>query len=370
MNTFYINIKTLLLVLMIMFGIQILSAQDTAVDTIYTIDEKGIPAKVMKIGDEFVIYQDPNLEGVDLSIKIGRVDRIVRSNGDVDQIREATAELEEPTIKFVNPKKGKTIGSNEELKMVARVYNVDDKESISVFLNNKPIEFTLEGNRIDAYIEELEKGENKIRIEVDHFGETIKNEVTFLTEKKKGNLFSIGVKAGAIMNNYNFKVNGDKANGNVDGKIGLAAGLQIEKPLSPAFNLRLEGLYTQRGYNSTVYDFDAELEANYLEVALLGIFKFLPESKVNPFISVGPSMSFMLGSGTAKVNGEELEVTFKKSDFGLSAGVGAYINQNIVLEGRYIHGFSNIESTQDVDLINEETFTQNIIIGLSYFFAL
>jgi len=370
MRTVHKHIKTLLLILVLFFVAENLIAQNKKMDTIHTIDGKEIVAKVLEIGEEFVIYQTPDLEGVDLSIKIGRVDRIEKSDGEVIAIREVAEELEEPQIKFKSNSAEQEM-SGRSYWLIAKVVNVDDKESIKLRINDREIDtndFLFEKQLLFVATDEIKRGENAVEVVVDYFGENISKQSYFAYAKKSSNTIRLGLKGGVILNNYNFLVNGENANGNVDGKLGAALGLQIEKPISSNFIARLEGLYTQRGYESSVYD--ATLSTNYLELALLGVVKFSADAKISPFVSVGPSASFMIGSGTAMVNEAEVEVTFEKQDFGLSAGFGLYINNNILVEARYIHGLTNIESARDVELVNEETRTQNLIIGLSYFFVL
>ncbi len=154
--------------------------------------------------------------------------------------------------------------------------------------------------------------------------------------------------------------------------IGYSIGVFGEFELSDVVKLKPELLYAHR---SSVYEVDLSLLGLGGSVAKLEIaseFIELPISfsySANDALSInaGPFIGFQLRSKTkSEVDGEKEEEDFTDQitsmDYGFSCGVSYTINENIIIDVRYVLGLPNIAVTGDGD----ETTVKSSAIKISF----
>ncbi len=143
---------------------------------------------------------------------------------------------------------------------------------------------------------------------------------------------------------------------------GLQAGLLLDLPITDMFSLQPELIWIQKGGRSTYSlnpnnQIERRVTYNYVEVPVLFKIKapFSSDSNFGLFLLGGPFAGFALnGKGEVKTTilgltststfdvdyGDEGN-TQRRFDWGISAGLGAYIG-SIFLDLRYNLGFNNL----------------------------
>jgi hypothetical protein len=126
-------------------------------------------------------------------------------------------------------------------------------------------------------------------------------------------------------------------------------------PLSPAVALQLEALFTSRG--SKLYDREQDLTGaillQYFELPALVRFQGPGSASRSLHFFAGPYVGFRLSakreissvvgnikSGSKESIGNEIETM----QFGISAGAGLDIGRRLVIDGRYSHGLTPLNT--------------------------
>ncbi|WP_163407624.1 porin family protein [Flavobacterium ajazii] len=154
-------------------------------------------------------------------------------------------------------------------------------------------------------------------------------------------LLKIGVKAGVNLANQTGDASFDGIDYSKDGITSYHAGLVAEVKLLEKFSIQPELLYSTQGatYKNAAEEFKNEL--GYLSIPVMAKF-YLSDSFS---LELGPQASFLLNQKD-DVDFEEPE-TF---EFGLNAGLGFKITENIFIQGRY--GLGLTEASKDADIKN------------------
>jgi hypothetical protein len=161
-----------------------------------------------------------------------------------------------------------------------------------------------------------------------------------------------------------------------DLKFGFGGGVLAEVPIKGQFALRGALNYLQKGTKMTEIVSMAEgggtteeksrINLHYLELPLLVVYNFNTNTE-GWFVGAGPSFGYAIAGksevfqttriGTQEITEyferkafedvEDQGLGFKRFDFGLKALVGMHVLENGMVQLGYIHGLSNIASTDD-----------------------
>ncbi|HHC79153.1 MAG TPA: PorT family protein [Flavobacteriia bacterium] len=158
--------------------------------------------------------------------------------------------------------------------------------------------------------------------------------ITVNAQENQPDNIEFGVKGGVHLSKFK--------SGSNKNKTGLMAGFFLQKEWSEKFAFRAELLYAALGAKSKVNKNKVKL--NYINVPLL--LKFYPVDKLS--IEGGGQLGYLLGGkgqGFQKSN-------YKKFDYGISAGIGYLISENLELGIRYYRGLANISKVNNASLKN------------------
>ncbi|WP_312992230.1 porin family protein [Chryseobacterium flavum] len=173
---------------------------------------------------------------------------------------------------------------------------------------------------------------------------------------------------------------GIKAGGNLSSvtasdsksQFGFHAGAFVNIPVSEAFSIQPEVLYSQQGakakgsYSSggiTVTNMKQTL--GYINVPVMVQYNATPEF----YLEAGPEFGLLV-SAKAKgdVNGSTYKAdnkdSFETFNFGLGIGLGYKFTSNLGVNVRYIAGLSNIVKNG----LDDGTKNMNFQLGLNYYF--
>lgn len=225
--------------------------------------------------------------------------------------------------------------------------------------------------------------------------------VFFLTYFSYGQKYSVGVKAGPLINWIGFGDEEDKDNFSSGIKLGYSAGALVSFPMKHQFDFFVEGAYAQKGRkllsqndtwtnNSTYHFVD-------LTMLLRKSYTFRLEKNIPSqwYFNIGPEISYWLnGKGTIAVEGPGFpyKMVFDKTPdsnfnnmyindanrwlFGLAIGVGFRAplirNQHINTELRFISGHTYLgqKNSSRIEILTfEDTLKTNlkvICLNVSY----
>ena len=177
----------------------------------------------------------------------------------------------------------------------------------------------------------------------------------------------VGIRAGVVISKQQFD-QGD-LDVNPDSKFGLDLALIAEFPLGENFAISPEFHWMQKG--SKIEDINGSFPEststlNYLEIPVLAKFTFGDEAAFNVFF--GPSIGYLF-SGTDKDgdgNTNDIDLDdFNRTELGAHLGAGIRLGP-VVLDVRYILGFSNIANIDEDDDL--EIHNRSYGAGLSIMF--
>ena len=158
---------------------------------------------------------------------------------------------------------------------------------------------------------------------------------------------SYGVKAG--INYADVSYDSDVSS---SGRIGLLAGGFVTLPLRGWLAAQGEVIYTVKGTTVDVADIETDFIVDYLEVPLLARISF----RRNMYVAAGPSMAFRVRARSRTDFGgstEEIDVkdNVESFDLGVVGAVGIEFGK-WVFDGRYTHGLSDLDPSEDVKTRN------------------
>ncbi|MBK9256524.1 MAG: PorT family protein [Saprospiraceae bacterium] len=148
-------------------------------------------------------------------------------------------------------------------------------------------------------------------------------------------------------------------------KIGFHFGLMADFGINSKLSFRPGLLFSQRGFKITEDGESGNAHFNYLDIPLSFTYAFESKDK-GFFIEAGPNIQYLL-SAKIKAGGqsEDFKEALEDLDFGILAGIGYKIDQNLGLGINYNLGLQNIAKNVDED---ETVNNRNISFYLSYAF--
>ena len=163
-------------------------------------------------------------------------------------------------------------------------------------------------------------------------------------------LIDFGPKIGA-----NFSVLDTNTDASEESITGLTAGLFLEIRLPTSLSFQAELLYSEQGadLNSDVLSLSEEINLDYLQVPILGKFRFL--KIVN--IHAGPQFGFL----TNDVESDNIDIDTEDFDISAVAGVGVEIGK-LRADLRYNFGF-----TETIESIEAKNQYYSVAIGYEIF---
>jgi hypothetical protein len=165
----------------------------------------------------------------------------------------------------------------------------------------------------------------------------------------------------------------------LDWKIGFCGGVFMSYAVNDWFSVQPELLYSMKGMKIGFWELSATWSLDYIEVPVLAQFRLPFWSKLKPFACAGPAVGFNVRSKvSAGIYNEELgsfdlEEFTNTVDFSLVIGAGISFDiagREIILEGRYVPGLSNVYTDEfgDVADLSIEQFNDTISILFGYAF--
>jgi hypothetical protein len=214
----------------------------------------------------------------------------------------------------------------------------------------------------------------------------------FLPFFSYGQKYSVGIKAGPLMNWTSFGDKEDKDNFSSGIKIGYSAGMLVSFPLKHDFDFFAEGAYSQKGrrlkFQSDTWVNNSSYKFIDLTMLLRKSYTFRLEKNIPSqwYFNIGPEVSYWLsGKGTIAVDGPGYPYTivFDKTPdasfetmyvndanrwlFGLAIGVGFRApllrNQHINTEIRFVSGHTYLgkKDSSHIEILTfEDTLKTNL----------
>lgn len=184
---------------------------------------------------------------------------------------------------------------------------------------------------------------------------------------------SFGIRGGLTFYSVDTEVTGGFFNVSEtsDTKLGFAAGVYAEFPLTNIFSFQPELMFVQKGgsddgdffdddddfFNGDTNSETQKLTLNYLDVPLLGRANIPLEADFTPYVVAGPSIGYLLSASVNDVDDDDLDELFKSLNFGFIIGAGVEFG-NLVVDLRYDIGLSNIldDSFLEEELNGDDDF--------------
>lgn len=155
-----------------------------------------------------------------------------------------------------------------------------------------------------------------------------------------------------------------------ESRMGFMAGGAVEFGLGPAFSIRPEIVYTQKGAKVSDGDDEFRLKSSYVEVPVLAKYTIPMQGSVRPHLIAGPAVAFNtgctleveIGGSEDSADCEDEGLEFKGVDFGMVFGAGVDI-QAFSLGVRYELGLTD---TPDNDAISGKNKVLSIVAGYTF----
>ena len=154
------------------------------------------------------------------------------------------------------------------------------------------------------------------------------------------------------------------SNGVLPGKLSANSGFAVGVGVSSSslIGFGLEGLYAQRGFTSSVAG--ASQKLTYVDVPFY-LKLTLPTPGISPFAYAGPQASFEMncdaGGGTCPSGRAKL--TYAGI---IGGGVKIGMLHNLLLEGRYVYGLTNLNLSNVTNSGNYQTRSFMLLAGLGF----
>lgn len=155
-------------------------------------------------------------------------------------------------------------------------------------------------------------------------------------------------------------------------KPGLQAGIYLQLPISSAFSVQPEVLFSQKGYNASGSflgaDYKYGVTTNYIDVPLLA--KFTPNKNFG--IVVGPQFSFLTNTNykfsTENAQYEDViennNDNLRKNILGGLVGLEAGLTDNITLSARYALDFQKNNGDGTSNSLKYRNQVVSLTVGL------
>jgi len=145
-----------------------------------------------------------------------------------------------------------------------------------------------------------------------------------------------GLKVGANFANFSGDVSGNSI------KPSMHFGAVVEIPLTDAFSVQPELLYSMQGYQIKE---DVSLKYHYHYLTLPVMAKYFVTNEIT--LDFGPQLSYLIfaQSSDGEYEYTELKDETSKFDYGLALGASYEIDDGMNINLRYTYGFANIFDT-------------------------
>ncbi len=158
-------------------------------------------------------------------------------------------------------------------------------------------------------------------------------------------------------------------------RTGFHLGLVSEFPLSDAFSIQPEVLYSTQGAEATLRGLgnvsaSGEIRLDYIQVPVLAkIHLFQGRALEGLSIEFGPSFNFLVNDDIADWTDSPTftaDSPFSNFEFGGAAGLSFNIPGGFFVQGRYVQGFTDVfnDDNWDEDAVNNNGFQ----VGLGFMF--
>lgn len=155
-----------------------------------------------------------------------------------------------------------------------------------------------------------------------------------------------------------------------ESRLGFMAGGAVEFGLSPAFSIRPELAYTQKGAKVSDGDDELRIKSSYVELPVLAKYTIPMQGTVRPHLIAGPAIAFNasckleveIGGTEDSTDCEDEGLEFKSVDFGMVFGAGVDINA-FSLGIRYDLGLTD---APDDDTISGKNKVLSIVAGYTF----
>ena len=161
-------------------------------------------------------------------------------------------------------------------------------------------------------------------------------------------------------------------------KIGFNVGAVVEIPVSDAFAVQPELLFSTQGtkfeFSEDSFSSESELKLNYLNLPIMAKY-YVAEGFS---IQAGPQIGFLVGGEqtstttetfggiTTTVESERDAKDFAKTiDFGLNFGLGYQLENGLFFDARYNLGLTNIIDDEEDEEDDDDTELKNSVIAIS-----
>ena len=189
-----------------------------------------------------------------------------------------------------------------------------------------------------------------------------------------------GIKAGVNLARLEIDDDASAAAGaNTNSKTSLHAGVFYNIPVSAAFRVHPELLYSIQGsktnaMTSTDPNLAGLTEYDFHYVSLPIMFQFVTPGGFK--VEAGPQVSYLSSANGDRANdGGEVNLKdndyVKPIDFAAGGGIGYMSRVGLGVHARYMHGFTNVWNNEDSPNISARMKAQNRVfqIGLHYMFG-
>jgi hypothetical protein len=145
--------------------------------------------------------------------------------------------------------------------------------------------------------------------------------------------------------------------------LGFHAGVYFGSRLSQMFHVYTELQYSQRGVRDGF--FAEKTILGYLELPIL--MSLQPNNWVG--FEIGPNLSYLLASDLENRFGMYSKITFKKVDFGPTAGIRITFNEKLAIILRYYYGLTliadaNLRDNMNADMGQIEHYNRMVQFGI------
>jgi len=173
-----------------------------------------------------------------------------------------------------------------------------------------------------------------------------------------------GVKAGGNLSSF--------TGGDSKSKIGFYAGALVNIPISDAFSVQPEVVYSQQGakakddYEMATYTVkNMEQTLSYINVPVMLQYNVTPEF----YLEAGPEFGLLVNAqAKGDINGSSYKANNKDSmksfNFGAGIGLGYRFTENLGVNVRYIAGVTKILKND----FGDSSKNTNFQLGLNYYF--
>jgi hypothetical protein len=169
-------------------------------------------------------------------------------------------------------------------------------------------------------------------------------------------MLTYGAKGGVTLANISIEDDDECC----DMKVGGAFGGFVDIGINDRVSIQPELLFAMKGAKDEEFGQTAKINVNYIDIPILVKGKFPTGGRVQPFITVGPSMNFRL-SAKIKEGGQEDDIKdeVESLDFSVVLGGGIAVGPATV-EARYDLGL------KDVDKESGSVKTRTILVLVGF----